>query len=410
MRQLLLIALLTPACTAALAQSGLTLYGTADVGVTSTSGLRGGTIRQLSSGIMDGSRLGVRGSEDLGGGWRALFTLEHRLELDTGGLSNRPASGTQLRDRVSQATLLGLPGALQPVVGAVAAGIGNSVGVNLGGAFWDRQAYVGLVTPVGAVLAGRQYTPAYEVLANFDTLGTQSSLSAGQVAALPAGVDIRASNSVAYRLQFGGFSAAAMAAAGEGSATAGRLLGLNAIFKGSSYSVGIGHNTRDNERGETSLRSTVLGATVDVGPGRLSAMLGQVEDEHPSGLSGIAASVTPTVGAATAALVQAAFVNGFRQDAQLTHLGYRLTMGAATVYVAVSRFDDRRITNADTRSFGLAWSHALSKRTDLSAVATRFDNSGSGQAAPGGAGYIGGVTASAGTDSTSLALGLRHRF
>ncbi len=410
MRQLLLTLLIAPACTATLAQSSVTLYGTADVGVTSTTGLRGGTLRQLNSGIMDGSRLGVRGSEDLGGGWRALFTLEHRLELDTGGLSNRPASGTQLPDRVAQASLLGLPGALQPVVDAVAAGIGNSVGVNLGGAFWDRQAYVGLVTPLGAVLAGRQYTPAYEVLATFDTLGTQSSLSAGQVAALPAAVDIRVSNAVAYRVQLGGFSAAAMAAAGEGSAITGRLFGINAIFKGDGYSVGLGHNTRDNERGETSLRSTVLGATLNAGPGRFSAMLGHVEDEHPSGLSGIAASVTPVVGAATASLVQAAFIEGFRQDGRLAHLGYQLTMGVNTLYAAYSRFDDRRRFNADTRSFGLAWSHALSKRTDLSAVATRFDNTGLGQAAPGGAGYIGGVTASAGTDATSLALGLRHRF
>ena len=41
---------------------------------------------------------------------------------------------------------------------------------------WDRQIYVGLVTPFGAVLAGRQYTPAYELSAAFDVMGTQSSL------------------------------------------------------------------------------------------------------------------------------------------------------------------------------------------------------------------------------------------
>ena len=52
----------------------------------------------------------------------------------------------------------------------------------------------------------------------------------------------------------------------------------------------------------------------------------------------------------------------------------------------------------------------LSKRTNLNAVLTRFVNSGTGQAAPGGNGYLGGVTASAGKDSTSLALGIRHVF
>jgi hypothetical protein len=40
----------------------------------------------------------------------------------------------------------------------------------------------------------------------------------------------------------------------------------------------------------------------------------------------------------------------------------------------------------------------------------RFDNRKNGQAAPGGNGYLGGVTRAAGVDSTSLALGIRHRF
>jgi hypothetical protein len=295
-------------------------------------------------------------------------------------------------------------------VSAVAGNIGNTVGVNLSGAFWDRQAYVGLVTPVGALLAGRQYTPAYEMLATFDTLGTQSSLSVGQVGAIPAALDIRLSNSLAYRVQKGGFSAAVMVAAGEGSATTGHFTGLNAVYKGTGYSVGLGHNSRENERGATSLESTVLGATLDLGPGRLSAMVAKVKDDNPSGLSGIAASVTAAVGAVNAGLVQNAFVNAFKQDATVSHVGYRFTAGQNTVYVAYNQFDDRRAINADTRSFGMAYTYALSKRTDINAVVTRFDNSGTGQAAPGGAGYLGGVTASAGTDSTSLALGLRHRF
>lgn len=410
MKHGLLLSLLATASTGGLAQTQVTLYGVADIGVTSTTGLRAGTVRQVSSGIMDGSRLGVRGSEDLGGGWRALFTIEHRLELDTGGLGNRPPSGTQVPDRLSQASRLGLPGAFQPVVSAVAGNLGSTVGVNLGGTFWDRQAYVGVVTPMGAVLAGRQYTPAYETLASFDTLGTQSSLAAGQVAALPTGVDIRVSNSVAYRAQLGGFSATAMVAASEGSGSTGHFVGINALYRGAGYSIGLGHNRRDNERGETSLRGTVLGATLDLGPGRVSAMLATVRDDHPSGLSSIAASVTPSVGPANALLIQNAFVNAFKQDGRLSHVGYRQTMGANTVYAAYNQWDDRRAADADTRSFGVAVSHALSRRTDINAVLTRFDNRGQGQAAPGGAGYIGGVTASAGTDSTSLALGLRHRF
>ena len=75
-----------------------------------------------------------------------------------------------------------------------------------------------------------------------------------------------------------------------------------------------------------------------------------------------------------------------------------------------SRLDDRRSANADTTSYGVAYTYPLSKRTNLNAVLTRFDNKGTGQAAPGGNGYLGGVTGAAGQDSTSIALGIRHSF
>jgi predicted porin len=410
MRRPFLFSLLAAASTMAMAQSAVTLYGIADVGVTAVSGLRDGTAKQLVSGIMEGSRFGVRGDEDLGGGYRVLFTLEHRLELDFGGISNRPVTGSQLPDRVSQAAQLGLPLAFQPVVDGVAGSLGSTLGVNLNGAFWDRQAFIAFVTPVGGILAGRQYTPAYEVIATFDTLGTQSPLAAGQVGSIPATVDIRANNSLAYRIRLGGLSAALMVTAAEGSTTTGRLIGLNAIYKGKGYSVGLGHNTRENELGQTSLTSTIVGGTLDIGPGTVSAMVGQVTDDNPTGVSSIGALVAPQVGAANGALVQSAFTEALKQDAQLVHVGYKMTTGVNTFYVAYTQLDDKRASDADTRSYGVAYTYSLSKRTDLNASVTRFDNSGLGQAAPGAAGYLGGVTASAGTDSTSVALGIRHRF
>jgi predicted porin len=410
MKKILVMTALAAAAGTCAAQTAVTLYGIVDAGVTQVSGLKGGSLKQLNSGIMDGSRWGVRGSEDLGGGYRAIFTLESRFELDTGTFSNRPPSGSQLPDRVSLATSLGLPSALQPVVTSVSASIGNTVGVNLNGGGWDRQSFVGLVTPFGAVLAGRQYTPAYEMTATFDTLQTQSAVSAGQAASLPASVDIRLSNTIAYRIAQGGFSAVAMAGAGENAATSGRFYGGNALYKSDVFSVGLGYNTRNNEQQKKSLTSTVFGASVNVGVGTVSALFAQIKDDNPSGLSTIAATVTPSVGAATAALVQGAYVNGFKQDARLMHIGYRVSFGPNTFYVAGTKLDDKRVANADTTTYGVAYSYALSKRTDVNAVVARFVNSTNAQAAPGGAGYLGGVTATAGTDSTSVALGVRHRF
>src|SRR5688572_9923274 len=208
------------ACSAAVAQTtttpSVTVYGIVDAGWVHTTGVASNK-NQLVSGIMEGSRFGLRGNEDIGGGYRAIFTLENRTELNNGTLSNRPPSGTQLPDRFADASLLvpelcpvqpcGIQAAVSQVNNSLAT---SALGVNLRGGFFDRQAFVGLVTPFGAILAGRHYTPAYEVSATFDALGTQSSLSAGQVASFPASTEIRIDNAVQYRIVLGGLTASAM--------------------------------------------------------------------------------------------------------------------------------------------------------------------------------------------------------
>lgn len=410
MKKMIAVAALGAVAPFAMAQSNVQVYGILDAGYAHVSGLRGGSQNQLVSGIMDGSRLGFKGNEDIGGGYRALFTMEHRLELDTGGISNRPQSGSQVPDRFSNAALLGLVPALQPAVSGVAGNIGNTLGVNLDGRFWDRQIYVGLVTPFGGFLAGRQYTPGYEVAATFDTLETQSALSGGQVGSFPPTVDIRLSNTVAYRIVKGPISAALMYGLAENSTATGRFIGINGIYRTPAFAAGLAYNTRDNEFGQKSLTSIVAGASAGIGPGTLVGQVMQVKDDNPSGLSSIAAALTPLTGAATARVVQNAFVNAARQDSRVYHVGYRLPMGLHKFYVAYTYLDDRRGTNSDTSSFGAAFTYGFSKRTDLNFVVARFNNKNLAQAAPGQAGMLGGVTASAGTDSTSITVGLRHRF
>ncbi|MBL8304031.1 MAG: porin [Ideonella sp.] len=409
MKKALALAALSVAAPVAMAQS-VQVYGVLDAGLSRVTGLRGGTQNSLVSGIMDGSRLGFKASEDLGGGYRALFTLEHRLEVDTGGISNRPGSGSQVPDRIARAELLGLFPALQPAVTGVANNLGSTAGVNLDGRFWDRQIFLGLVTPVGAVLAGRQYTPGYEVAATFDTLETQSSLSAGQVGSFPPTVDIRISNAVAYRAVVGPVSAALMYGLKEGSASTGRFIGGNVIYKTDAFSVGAGYNTRENELGQKSLTTALVGASVAIGPGTLVGQAAAIQDDNPTGLSTIAATLTPLTGAATALVVQNAFVNAIKQDSRLYHVGYRLPIGPHKFYVAYSYLDDRRGADADTASYGAVYSYSFSKRTDLNVALTHFNNKNLAQAAPGQAGMLGGVTASAGKDANALAIGIRHRF
>jgi predicted porin len=421
MKRALTLTLLAAASGACLAQvavpNSIVVYGIVDVGVQHVTGYAGGSNTSLVSGIMDGSRIGLRGNEDLGGGYRALFTLENRTEANDGSVSNRPKSGSQVPDRFNQAALLGLPASLQPVVNQVAPSLGSQIGVNLptstsASRFWDRQLYVGLVTPFGAVLAGRQYTPAYEVNATFDTMQTQSSLAAGQVAAFPGVTEIRISNALQYRIQLAGFTASAMYAFGDvaGNMSANQFVGAMGMYKSDMFAAGLGYNSFKNQLGQDSLESTLFGASVNVGPGTITGLYSTFKNDHPGTVIGLAGQLAPAIGAAAATLVENAYTNALKQDGSLANIGYRMTTGPNTFYVAYSAFNDKTSFNADTDSYGVAYSYALSKRTDLNTVYTHFNNKGLGQAAPGQAGFLGGFTQSAGTDSNSFAFGIRHRF
>ena len=402
---------------AAMAQSTVTLYGLVDAGYNRVSGLTGGTKSMIASGIMEGSKFGMRGTEDIGGGYKAVFTLEGRFEADTGSLSNVPPSGGQLPDRFVQARYLvpNLPTAvqtaLQPVFSGIAAQVGPGVGVNLAPqALFDRQAFAGLVTPFGQITAGRQYTPGYIVGASFDASQTQSSLAAGQVGSFPPTFDIRLSNTVQYGIKVDGITAALMYGAGETgtSNSNGRFYGAMAIYKGDGFSAGYGYNTRNNRVGAKSLTNNVFGATFDVGPGTIYGQYATIKDQNPDLLEQIRPGFA--LAGASAGLVAAAYSNALQLDANLYHIGYRMTSGVNTWVVAYSKLDDKRTNNADTASYGVTYTYALSKRTNLNAVLVRFNNSGLGQAAPGGNGFLGGVTSNAGRDSTNIAFGIRHSF
>jgi hypothetical protein len=308
-----------------------------------------------------------------------------------------------------------IQGAYNAAVPAVLAGLVNEYGVNVGAngnRAFDRQAYVGLITPVGGVLAGRMYTPAYETFGTYDIMETQSGLSAGQIVQFPAVFEIRASNALAYRVVKNGMSGALMYAPGESTtvSSGGNQYGLNLGYKNDQFSVGFGYNTKNNELGNKALTSSVFGASMNFGNSKVSGLVSKITDDNPTSIVSIAKSLAATPLAGVAVPVQNAFIEAFKQDGMLFHIGYRYVTGNHTTSLSYSSYDDKRPANADVKSYGAAYTYALSKRTDLSAVIVRFDNSANAQVAPGGNGYLGGVTASAGTDSTGIAFGIRHRF
>ena len=80
---------------AATAQSNATLYGSVDQYLNYMRSSSGATIRSLNDGAVLRSRLGFRGTEDLGGGYSAKFQLERGLSADTGA----PADANRAFDR-----------------------------------------------------------------------------------------------------------------------------------------------------------------------------------------------------------------------------------------------------------------------------------------------------------------------
>lgn len=109
---------------AAQAQSGVTIYGIVDSGLTYTSNQGGKSLMQATAGNQQGSRFGLKGTEDLGGGLSAIFRLENGYDTYSGVLKQ-------------------------------------------GGRMFGRGAWVGLSSNTwGTVTAGRQFNPVQDYLSN----------------------------------------------------------------------------------------------------------------------------------------------------------------------------------------------------------------------------------------------------
>jgi GBP family porin len=111
MKKVALAAILALAATAASAQSSVTLYGLIDAGLTYTNNQGGAHNFQAASGSVDESYFGIKGSEDLGGGTKAIFQLEEGFNImnghedENGSMFSRQAFVGLSNDRFGTVTL-----------------------------------------------------------------------------------------------------------------------------------------------------------------------------------------------------------------------------------------------------------------------------------------------------------------
>ena len=457
MRKTILAAALALAFPAAFAQTdaskaspNIELYGIIDVGVERVD-VGSVTNTRLQSGMSAGSRWGLRGRENLGGGYTAIFTLESRFEADTGSLSNNGGTfycgGTAAAPVCPGVSAIGLTGATAAAVtggmNAVSADVLRQFSnVNSAGALFDRQAFLGLITPFGAVLAGRQYTPGYEIVNKFNSF---ADATAGQFGQEFSTLTIRANNALAYRAEMSGFTLSLMY--GFGGTETVRSERTDAPTKGDDFyganlqdatkvfSVGIGYNqnyviTRAQPtRASKGMETLNIGGTFTLGDAKLFAQYMTRKNDNPivtpldlqqlviagGTPAGISALLTPIV--ARANRVDLDGLRGFvgPTDTTVYHLGMTWRLGNGTLLAAYNNAKDTARSqwatqDAKVNHYAVGYSYDLSKRTQLYGTYALAQNSGQSRMALGAAGYAGGWTTGFGEDASALQIGMRHSF
>lgn len=406
----------------ALAQSGVQIYGVADAGVM----WQRGSPAKIISGGEEGSRLGFKGSEDIGHGIKAIFDLEARIELETGTQvptllnENQGYYLTRNMGALPAPILAGVRQALQPLGGPA---------VNPERALFDRTSMVGLVTPLGAVLLGRMYTPGYEVFAAADTFevgtgGTWGSITGGTAGFTALGADIRSQRAMQYRFALPSGLGGALMVAGKGSGYYGlydKFWSAALTYKARGFDVGIGHNHGYDPAGAPSLYTTTVGGSYAWGDWKFYAGWHDQRNRHsallPTYIAGWDALIAPQLapfGAATAAALRNVFVSNIdinsREDATSVQFGLHYRRGPGVILASVAHQNDRTSSDSDATLFALGYKYYMSKRTNLYAVAAFIRNRNEAQYSPASGGVPGGFTRTPGEDGRAFQLGVRHQF
>ncbi|KAF1042308.1 MAG: Outer membrane porin protein 32 [Herbaspirillum frisingense] len=385
-KSLLALAVLGAFAGAAQAQSSVTIYGIVDTGIAYSSKVTGapgggtGSKFGLNSGVIQGSRIGFKGVEDLGGGLSAVFNLETGFTNDDGGL--------QGSDTVTSSNL------------------------------FRRKSVVGLAGGFGTVLLGRQTDyagtiSAYTSVADFGGVVSNSGSGLNRLEGTLT------NNSVSYTTtNLSGFTGNLIYGFGEtaGKTSAGQAFGIGGKYENGPLGLGLnyyqskagatpsdvnlipttGSNVYTNAANIGSTGAKVLNvvASYQFGPARVYANYSRVkQDLNTAGVTGFTAG-TRTLGAS--------------KKADMYEIGTAYALSPSLKLLAAVDH-----TRADFEGFGskgkltqisLGADYWLSKRTDLYAFVSNMRTTD--MINPGVTGGSTGSDAS----QTAVIVGVRHKF
>ncbi|MCC8405927.1 porin [Paraburkholderia sp. MMS20-SJTN17] len=378
-KSLIVVAAAASFASVAHAQSSVTLYGLLDAGLTYTSNVAHNSKWAAGSGGIDQSRFGLRGSEDLGGGLKAIFTLESGFNINNGKFANNNG-------------------------------------------MFNRQAFVGLSSSqFGTVTLGRQYDAAQDYLAPLTATGSWG----GTYFAHPFNNDnlntnggLAVNNSVKYSsanyagFTFGGtygFSNQAGGFANNRQYSVGAAYQWQGLHLGAAYaqqnnpaantsgaSDGVVANTAGVLTGDFRQRQFGAGASYGFGPALV-------------GVAWTQSRIDNLVGAAAGQRqghTNNYEINGKYNVTPALGLGVAYTFTDARGYGINADGNDMKTRY---HQIGLQADYSLSRRTDVYAQAVYQHAMGDGGVA---SIYSGDntVPTSSSKNQTAATVGLRHRF
>lgn len=352
-KTLITLAVLAAATGVAQAQSSVVIYGTVDAGFVSERGGVNGNVNKLDSGIGSASRLGFKGTEDLGSGLSALFLLESGFSVDNG---QQDVSGT----------------------------------------LFNRQAYVGLSSKTtGTLTLGRQYTPIYNTLSKVaDPFQVGYAGSAKNL--FPS--NTRTSNTVLYTSpSYNGFDGDVAYTFGENAESnkIGRKIGASVGYANGPLNARVAYNNTSNETALTSIgsgRNYLAAANYDFAVAKAYVAYGVNKGVNSTIRNNGTVNAYSNPSAA------------FSTDSTTALIGTTVPMGAAGTFMAsYIHVNDKGVANADANQFALGYSYALSKRTSTYASIAKISNKND-------AGYTVGNNSNVGSGDKAVNVGVRHSF
>jgi predicted porin len=208
-QQIFAVAAMAALSGAAMAQSSVITYGSIDGGLrdlTNVNAAGDSILTMGSNGTFRSNRLGFKGSEALGGGWKANFVLEAGFNAATGALNNT-----------------------------------NNV-------LFQREAHVGVSSQYGALDVGRNYTIAYRTNLAFDPFNYRYP---SITYALSAAAGTRKDNDVQYTGKFGDLTARAAYSLGEDAASTsnGSTRAVGAVYASGPVKLGASYTTASPKNG-----------------------------------------------------------------------------------------------------------------------------------------------------------------